>query len=720
VTPQPNGTPPAAPGRPWPLGVHLAGQGGPAQVAVVAPHADWVDLCLLDGPRAGGTERRVRLIAGDAGVWHASVPGIAAGQRYGFRLGGPWAPEDGVRCNPAKLLADPWARAFTGDLLLHQATYAHVGGADAGDPYGRPDGQDSAPYVPHSVVVAPLPPPGPRPDVDPADRVVYEAHVGGLTARHPAVPEQLRGTYLGLAHPAVVDHLLRLGVTTVELLPVTQFVSEAHLLRRGMRNAWGYNTLGHLAPHEGYATAPGRQVEEFRALVDALHAAGLEVWLDVVLNHTAEGGAGGPTLCWRGFDEAGSYRMHQAAGRLVYDDVTGCGNTFDLNSPDVLALALGSLRHWVQAYGVDGFRFDLAVALGRTRDGDFDPAAPFLAAAHADPVLREVRLVAEPWDVGWGGYQLGRFPVTWAEWNGRFRDDVRRSLQPGGTIAGLGAALTGSADLTGRRPATASVNLVTVHDGFPLADLVSYERKHNEDNGEGNRDGDDSNHSSNGGVEGPTADPAVLALRRARRRAFLALVALATGTPLLCYGDELGRTQFGNNNAYCRPELLAVDWSAATDPCGPDPSLPDYVASLYALRRRHPALRRTNHFTGEPDVTGRVDVRWLHPDGRAVTETDWQTGRALGMLLDGTAAGVPRTPRNAHGRADADLLLWVALGETPVPAALPPGSWAVALDTSRDTAVAVGGGAGAAPRDLVREGLQLQAPAVVLLERVSR
>ncbi|MBX6388179.1 MAG: glycogen debranching protein GlgX [Frankia sp.] len=538
------------PGAPAPLGVWPDDEG--ANVAVVAPGADAVEFCLLDD--AGG-ETRFRLPERTGAVWHGHIPGARPGQRYGLRAHGPYDPARGLRYNPAKLLLDPYARQVVGTLAAHPAIF----GYGAGDPYGTtPDEQDSAPYVPIGVIT---PAPGARGGADPTanrprtpwpDTVIYELHVRGFTRLHPALPPELRGTYAGLAHPAVIAHLRRLGVSAVELLPVHAHVSEPVLLDRGLTNYWGYNCVGFFAPHPGYA-ATDDPVAEFRAMVAALHDAGIEVLLDVVYNHTAEQDERGPTLSLRGLDNTVYYRLEPADPRR-YRDVTGCGNTLNVTSPHVVRLVCDSLRYWVTEMGVDGFRFDLAAALGRNPDG-FDPAAPLLAAIGQDPVLATVKLIAEPWDVGWGGYQVGAFPPPWAEWNDRFRNTVRETWAGRAhSAADLGYRITASSDLfdhSGRRP-WASVNFVTAHDGFTLADLVSYENKHNEANREDNRDGEAHNRSANHGVEGPTDDPAVLESRRRARRALLATLLLSAGVPMLLAGDEFGRSQGGNNNAYCQ------------------------------------------------------------------------------------------------------------------------------------------------------------------------
>ncbi|WP_308222536.1 glycogen debranching protein GlgX [Frankia sp. AgB32] len=677
------------PGAAWPLGVSWDGSG--VNVAVAAPGADAVELCLFD---AAGAETRHRLPERDGAVWHGRLPGIRPGQRYGLRAHGPYDPERGQRFNPAKLLMDPYARLVIGTLRADPAIY---GFAD-GDPYGRePDGRDSAPFVPRCVVTGPggrlgdgyRPaagdhghPAANRPGIPWERSVVYEAHVRGLTRCHPGLPPELRGTYAGLGHPVIVDYLRQLGITAIELLPVHASVSETTLLARSTSNYWGYNSLCFLAPHAAYA-ATDDPAGEFQAMVAALHAAGIEVILDVVFNHSAEGSERGPTLSLRGLDNTAYYRVEPTDARR-YRDVTGCGNTLNMTSPHVVRLICDSLRHWVAEMGVDGFRFDLATALARNPDA-FDPAAPLLTAIHADPLLSSVKLIAEPWDVGWGGYQVGSFPAPWAEWNGRFRDTAR-DVWNGRTsgVADLGYRLTGSSDLfqhSGRRP-WASVNFVTSHDGFPLADLVSYADKHNEANGEGNRDGESDNRSANHGVEGPTDDPAILATRRRVRRGLLATLLLSAGVPMLLAGDEFGRSQGGNNNAYCQDnEVSWLAWptgdqaGAAADPAGPDPALPGLVRGLLALRRDTPALRGDRFFRGGESAPGRLaDITWLRADGQVMSQADWNASRldTVVAVLAGEDGGPGLVYVLHPDDADAAIVL-------------PGAPWAARLDLLLDT-----------------------------------
>ena len=581
-----------------PLGARTDSDG--TSFAVFSSVAQAVELCLFDDE---GQETRRALEADEGYVWRAHVDGVGHGARYGFRVHGAWDPDAGARCNPAKLLLDPYARAVAGTVSWDASLQ--------GD-----DPADSAAHVPRSIVCGREfdwgddRPPGTRLE----DSIIYELHVKGFTKLHPDVPERLRGTYAGLAAPAVIDHLTRLGVTAVELLPVHQFVHDGALVARGLRNYWGYQSIGFFAPHNEYSSSGDRgdQVDEFKAMVKSLHAAGLEVILDVVFNHTAEGNEQGPTLCFRGLDNGAYYRL--AEDRSRYVDDTGTGNTVDAHSPQALRLILDSLRYWVQEMHVDGFRFDLAAALGRGSAG-FDPHGAFLEAIGQDPVLGGVKLIAEPWDVGFGGYDLGDFPPGWSEWNGRYRDTVRdfwRSVD--GTLPDFATRLTGSSDLYGRgRRPTASINLVTVHDGFTLADLVSYDAKHNDANGEGNRDGADDNRSWNCGVEGPTNDAGVRELRHRQRRNFLATLLLSEGVPLLLGGDEMGRTQGGNNNAYCQDNATGwVDWSLAET----ERDMIEFVARLCRFRLAHPGLHRRRFFA-------EGDIEWLRPDGEPMSDGDW-------------------------------------------------------------------------------------------------
>ncbi len=612
----------AAPAGPvFPLGAHLTASG--ARFAVTSSGADAVELCLLEPDPDGGppAERRIELRERTYGVWHGEVAGLDTGQRYGYRVHGRYEPRSGLLTNPAKLLVDPYARRITGRLTDLDAALGY-----AGDPLTGPaSNRDSAGAVPLSVLTGPAPTaPAARPDVPWADTVVYELHVRGFTRNHPDLPPHLRGTYLGLAHPAVTEHLCRLGVTAVQLLPVHAYCDEPGLLRTGRHNYWGYATLGFLAPHAGYASTPGGEVEEFATMVAALHACGIEVILDVVYNHTCEGGLDGPTLSMRGLDSR-AYYVHGLDGRMV--DITGCGNTLDAGSLTVARLVCDSLRHWA-GLGVDGFRFDLASALGRPHAGGFDPNAGLLSMIAADPVLADRKLIAEPWDATAEGYRVGGFGVQWAEWNGRYRDTVRDFWRGAVGVGELASRLTGSSDLyagSGRRP-WASVNFVTAHDGFTLRDLVSYRDKHNLANGEHNRDGTDDNRSQNFGVEGDSTDAGVTAARLGTARAMLATLLLSTGTPMLTAGDERWRTQDGNNNAYCADGPVSwLDWS------GPEPEAGGLTAfTTLVLRLRRTVPGRDRFFRAE-------DVTWWHAEGRPFDDRDWHDAelRTLGIQVAG-------------------------------------------------------------------------------------
>jgi isoamylase len=670
---------PVWPGRSYPLGATYDGSG--VNVAVFSEAAEAVEVCLFG---ADGDEERLELVESTANVHHGYLPGVEAGQRYGFRVHGPWAPSEGLRCNGSKLLLDPYAKAVEGEVRWDPAMFSH----ELHDPLARND-LDSAPFAPRSVVVNPFFDwAGDRaPDVPLADSVIYETHVRGLTMRHPGVPEELRGTYGGLAHPAVVEHLTGLGVTAVELLPVHQFVHEAHLVERRLRNYWGYSSIGFLAPHNGYARQQGgQQVQEFRQMVKDLHAAGLEVILDVVYNHTAEGNHLGPTLCMKGIDNRAYYRL-VAGDEGHYFDYTGTGNTLNMRHPAVLQLVMDSLRYWVTEMHVDGFRFDLASALARELH-EVDRLSAFFDLVQQDPVVSRVKLIAEPWDVGEGGYQVGNFPPLWAEWNGKYRDCIRDYWR--GQEAGLGEfayRLSGSSDLyghSGRRP-FASVNFVTAHDGFTLADLTAYDGKHNEGNGEENADGETHNRSWNCGAEGPTDDPAVLALRARQRRNLLATLLVSQGVPMLLGGDEIGRTQHGNNNGYCQDnELSWFDWDAV------DVELYGFASALVALRRAHPALRRQAFFEGRPvHGSGAADIHWFTPDAGEMSDDDWATGHAKSLMVFLNGEGLlDRTPRGERV-VDRSFLLLLNAHHGPLGFTVPPArfgeAWEMVVDTALTT-----------------------------------
>ncbi len=660
---------------------------GGADVAVYAGHADAVELCVVEGEAAEAAERRVELPERVHGVHFGFVPGLGPGTNYGLRAHGPWEPSRGHRYNPAKLLLDPYARAVHGEVSWRPEVFGHVVGPDlAGDPDVL-DPRDSAPFVPRAVVLdEAFDWSGDRPPSVPwSQTVVYEAHVRGLTRLLPGLPEPLRGTYAGLAHPATIEHLTRLGVTTVELLPVHAFTHEPQLARRGMANYWGYNSLGFFAPHAAYASAtqPADVLAEFKGMVRLLHEAGLEVVLDVVYNHTCEQGRDGATLSLRGLDNRAYYRLDDY-GRDV--DVTGCGNTLDFRHPRVVQLALDSLRYWVEQYHVDGFRFDLAAALARGRDDGYDPDHPFLVALRCDPVLSQVKLIAEPWDVGPHGWRTGQFPPPLAEWNDRFRDTVRTFWladaaraargEAGHGVRELATRLSGSQDLFGARDRgpLASVNYVAAHDGFTLADTTAYEHKHNHDNGEHNRDGHDDNRSWNHGVEGATEVPEVLAARRRSVRNLLGTLLMSTGVPMLAAGDELGRSQRGNNNAYSRDDRVSwVDWDL-------EPWQHDLLATtthLLRLRREHPALRQRQFFGTRPlHADGTRDLAWFAADGAAMDDGRWHDPRQ--RVLQAFVHGEP-----VGGRS---VLLVLSGAPGPVELRLPGEPWAASYELLWDSA----------------------------------
>ncbi len=685
------------PGTAYPLGAVWDGSG--TNFAIFSEVAELVELCLFDDE---GTETRVGLTEVDGFVWHCYLPEVGPGQRYGYRVHGPYDLRRGHRCNPAKLLLDPYGKAVDGDVTPNPALYSYI--------RGLPDlhalnTDDSAPFMPRNVVINPY--------FDWAgdqqlrtpyhETLIYEAHVRGLTLRHPGVPPELRGSYAGLASPPVIEHLQRLGVTAIELMPVHQAVAEPVLVERGLTNYWGYNTIGFFAPHHRYAsaTAAHGQVAEFKSMVKSLHQAGIEVILDVVYNHTAEAAELGPTLCFRGIDNVAYYRLADD-NPAVYLDYTGCGNSLNVRHPHTLQLIMDSLRYWIDEMHVDGFRFDLASALARELH-DVDRLSAFFDLVQQDPLVSQVKLIAEPWDVGEGGYQVGRFPPLWTEWNGKYRDTVRDYWRgEHGMLPELASRLTGSSDLyetSARRP-VASVNFVTCHDGFTLADLVSYDRKHNEANGEHNQDGSDDNRSWNCGAEGPTDDPEILALRARQVRNFLVTLFFSQGIPMLLAGDELGRTQRGNNNSYCQDNLISwVDWEAAAK----QSDLIDFVAALSALRKAHPVFRRRRFFSGLAggSADGQRDILWLSPSGADMTSDDWNAAyaRSLAVCVNGDAITEPG-PRGER-ITDADFVLLLNAHTDPVtfriPAGVGPGaaSWQVIVDTRPARAAAVGvGGAG--------------------------
>jgi isoamylase len=690
------------PGESYPLGATYDGAG--TNFALFSEVAERVELCLFADE---GAETRVTLREVDGFIWHGYLPGVGPGQRYGYRVHGRYDPATGHRCNPAKLLLDPYAKAIEGSVRWDPAVYGY--------PFEHPDERsdaNSAPHMPRSVVVNPYfdwrldrPPRTPY-----HETVIYEAHVRGLTRLHPELPEELRGTYQGLAHPVVVRYLQELGITAVELMPVHQFVSDDVLARRGLANYWGYNTIGFFAPHNAYSASGsrGQQVPEFKSMVRTLHEAGIEVILDVVYNHTAEGSHLGPTLSFRGIDNAAYYRLVDSDPRF-YLDTTGTGNSLLVRHPHVLQMIMDSLRYWVIEMHVDGFRFDLAAALAR-QFHEVDRLSAFFDLVQQDPVVSQVKLIAEPWDVGEGGYHVGNFPPLWTEWNGKYRDTARDFWrgQPA-TLGEFASRLTGSSDLYAgdtRRP-VASVNFVTCHDGFTVHDLVSYDHKHNEANGEDNRDGSNDNRSWNCGAEGPTRRSAVVALRERQKRNFLTTLFLSQGVPMLLAGDELGRTQHGNNNAYCQDnEVSWVHWQRVEAVPGAgrparrarsaaqarNQELVNYVRMLIQFRADHPVFRRRRFFQGKAVRGVREqlgDIAWFTTAGKEMTDADWETGSAksLTVFLNGDA--ISEHDRRGEPIRDDSFLLLFNASELDLKFALPPPHYGVLWTKVLDTAVPV-------------------------------
>jgi len=667
------------PGSAYPLGATYDGSG--TNFALFSEVAERVELCLFD---ADGAEVRHDLPEMDGFVWHAFLPGVEPGQRYGYRVHGPYDPSRGHRCNPSKLLLDPYAKAIDGRFEWGQALFSY----NFGDAQSRND-EDSAGAMPKSVVISPFFDWGVDrpPKRQYAESVIYEAHVKGLTYQHPEIPAELRGTYSAIAHPVMIDHLRSLGVTAIELMPVHHFANDSTLIERGLSNYWGYNTIGFFAPDSKYSSSasPGGQVQEFKSMVRELHDAGIEVILDVVYNHTGEGNHLGPTLCFKGIDNSAYYRLVDN-DQQFYMDYTGTGNTLNVRHPHALQLIMDSLRYWVLEMHVDGFRFDLAATLAR-EFYDVERLSSFFELVQQDPTVSQVKLIAEPWDVGPGGYQVGNFPPQWTEWNGKYRDTVRDFWRgEAATLGEFASRLTGSADLyehSARRP-VASINFVTAHDGFTLRDLVSYNEKHNEANGEDNRDGESYNRSWNCGHEGPTDDPEVNALRARQQRNFLATLLLSQGVPMISHGDELGRTQQGNNNGFCQDnELTWIDWKNL------DVDLLAFTRYVSSLRRDHPVFRRRRFFDGLPvgrrGRKGLPDIAWLRPDGSQMTKQDWGSGfgRAVAVFLNGQ--GIADRDGRGERVVDDSFVLCFSAHHEHIQFMLPPASygrnWQVVLDT---------------------------------------
>ena len=672
------------PGSAYPLGSTYDGAG--TNFALFSETAQKVELCLFD---ADGNEQRVELVEVDAYVWHTYLPGVGPGQRYGYRVTGEYAPEKGLRANPSKLLLDPYAKAIAGDIDWDQSLFGYT----FGDPDSRND-DDSAPHMMLGVVIdEDFDWSGDtKPRIPYTRTVIYEAHVKGLTKLHPDVPEHERGTYSALAHPSVIAHLKNIGVTSLELMPVHQFVNDSTLQEKGLSNYWGYNTIGFFAPHGAYSSAgdAGQQVDEFKSMVRALHEAGIEVILDVVYNHTAEGNHLGPTISFRGIDNPAYYRLVDDDPQF-YMDYTGTGNSLNVRHPHSLQLIMDSLRYWVTEMHVDGFRFDLAATLAR-EFFDVDKLSTFFELVQQDPIVSQVKLIAEPWDVGPGGYQVGNFPPQWTEWNGKYRDTVRDFWRgEPATLGEFAERLGGSADLyeeDGRRP-VASINFVTAHDGFTLRDLVSYNEKHNEANGEDSQDGESHNRSWNGGAEGPTDDPGITALRARQQRNFLATLLLSQGVPMIAHGDELGRTQQGNNNTYAQDsELSWVHWDDA------DAELIEFVATVARIRAEHPTFRRRRFFTGRPVTRGAgeplPDLEWLRPDSTPMSDEDWDAPfvKSAGVFLNGQGI----RGRDARGQriTDDNVLILFNAAENAVEFTLPGAEygarWAVPVNTAAEPA----------------------------------
>ncbi len=672
------------PGSAYPYGATYDGSG--VNFALFSEVATSVELCLIADD---GTERRVTLPEVDGFVWHGYIPGLIPGQRYGFRVHGPFEPAAGHRCDPTKLLLDPYARAIDGVMDVHPSVFSHPLGAH--DVSGATNGLDSLGHTLLSVVINPFFDWGhdrpPRREYH--ESVIYEAHVKGMTMRHPDVPQEVRGTYAGIAHPAIIKHLTELGVTAIELMPVHQFVNDFHLQDKGLSNYWGYNTIGFFAPHNGYAAygTRGEQVLEFKGMVKALHEAGIEVILDVVYNHTAEGNHLGPTLAFRGIDNNAYYRL-VSENLAHYYDTTGTGNSLLMRSPHVLQLIMDSLRYWVTEMHVDGFRFDLAATLAR-QFHEVDRLSAFFDLVQQDPVVSQVKLIAEPWDIGEGGYMVGNFPPLWTEWNGKYRDTVRDFWRgERATLGEFASRLTGSSDLyahSGRRP-IASVNFVIAHDGFTLADLTSYNHKRNAANGEDSRDGESHNRSWNCGAEGPSDDPEVRALRARQRRNLLTTLILSQGVPMIAHGDELGRTQHGNNNAYCQDNEIAwVDWDLEPHQL----ELLEFSQKLVRLRRDHPVFQRRRFFRGLADHGGESevhDISWFTPDGRTMAESDWRHHLAQSVMVFLNGKAIPEPDRRGQPIVDDNFLMIFNASDQEITFSLPGPEygheWYAEIDTA--------------------------------------
>jgi isoamylase len=698
------------PGKAYPLGATYDGSG--TNFAVFSEVAERVELCLFDDD---GTETRNTLPEVDSFVWHGFVPTIEPGQRYGYRVYGACQPEAGLRCNPNKLLLDPYSKAIDGTFEWNQSLFSYT----FGDPDSRND-DDSAASMPKSVVISPFfdwandrPP-----NHEYADTVIYEAHVKGLTETHPDIPEQIRGTYAAVAHPVIIEHLTSIGVNAIELMPVHHFANDSTLIEKGLSNYWGYNTISFFAPDPKYssATSAGGQVQEFKAMVRTLHEAGIEVILDVVYNHTAEGNHMGPTLSMRGIDNAAYYRLVDDDKRY-YMDYTGTGNSLNVGHPHSLQLIMDSLRYWVTEMHVDGFRFDLAATLAR-EFYDVDRLATFFELVQQDPTVSQVKLIAEPWDVGPGGYQVGNFPPQWTEWNGKYRDTVRDFWRgEPSTLDEFAYRLSGSADLyehTGRRP-VASVNFVTAHDGFTLRDLVAYNEKHNEANGEDNNDGESYNRSWNCGAEGPTDDADVNELRARQQRNFLTTLLLSQGVPMICHGDELGRTQSGNNNGYCQDNSLTwIDWADA------DAGLLEFTRAVSALRANHPVFRRRRFFSGKPlgrrGLDRLPDISWFAPDGAEMTDEDWGAGFAKSVAVFLNGHGIPGLDARGQQVVDDSFVLCFNAHHEAIEFTLPPAEFGAGWRTVVRT-----GAEGAPPAEELHAAgkLTVDAHSAVVLQAAS-